>query len=250
MIASQKLFALLVILFTAEHVLGVDSRWTRLFKDEDKEETTTSTSKPATLNSVINTHRSFLKPKTTVNNVGFENAELQQPNQKLIKREEPVTFTQELPSGVTFSSYSSSSSSRMVDGKWVTETTETTVKPDGEQNRLRGTTTKETSIEPMTKSSSRVNNVIVNTPMVMSSPFEDLDDGGFKFPSFDAFRPFSTMSFFNRIPPVFPQGNNGNPLRVSTSLLQNQPQTQSQSQPQQLRIRQINAEEESNETKA
>ena len=227
-----KWLMLLVVLFTVENAFAVESRWSRLFKEEnDKEETM-----PATLNSVINSHRSFLKPKTAVN-VGFETSELIQPNQKVIKREAPVTFTQEMPSGVTFSSYSSSSSSRMVDGKWVTETTETSFKPDGAYNRLRGTTTKEMSIEPMTTTSSRVNNVIVNTP------FADLDDGGLKG-AFDAFRPFSGMSFFNRVPPVFPQGNNGNPLRVSTSLLQKQPQSQPQSQSQQLRIRQINAEED------
>ena len=237
MSSSKKLIvALFVVLFTVGNVLAVESRW-RVFKDENEKDEITA-SMPATLNSVINSHRSFMKPKTTpTKNIGFEKttAELQQPNEKLVVRETPVTFTQEMPPGVTFSSFSSSSFSLIKDGKKVTETTETTLKPDGAYNRLRGTTTKETT-------SSRVNDESI--PLLVNTPFEGLDDGGLKG-AFDAFRPFSTMSFF-KAPPVFPQGNNGNPLRVSTSLVQKQPQMQPQ---QKLRIRQINAEEDGNDLK-
>ena len=143
-------------------------RW-RLIPTENKKEEETSTAVsaeksaekssetsvlPSTLSQMIRSNRAFMQPQRTEEtvqklNVADEVKKASRSDETVIKREAPHTFDVDTPkSGMAYSSFSSSTSTRLVDGKWVTETTNTEVKPSGPDSRLRGTTTKEVKIEP------------------------------------------------------------------------------------------------------
>lgn len=235
----SKTRVLLLFSFLLAAAIAADTKWTLIPSKEAEEE---QKRMPATLNSIINKNRS----KQT------ENMDLPKAaGQQVVKSSDaPTTFTAgDLPSGMTYSSYSSSSSSRLVDGKWVTETTSTEVKPDA-QNKLRGTTKKETTIEPLasgpastvtrTSSSSASSSSSLSSSMSssssLSSPFDgDEADVFASSPINDVFRSFSGMnSLFNR-----PAGG----LLIPSSLRVN-----TFSQPQnQLRFRQATDAEEERE---
>ena len=167
-INTQKMMAkmgfMLVVLFSVLAVSTAQMRW-RLIPSADekskKEEESTVAAPaasekilPSTLTSAIRANRAFLQPQRTEEtvqklDVANEVKKASRSDETVIKREAPQTFSVDAPaSGMAYSSFSSSTSTRLVDGKWVTETTKTEVKPSGADNRLRGTTTKEVKIEP------------------------------------------------------------------------------------------------------